>query len=83
MELRRETVSKPLSHVTYHYFDGATYVGAVWQTDADGPWSAHCTTAVKEGLYGHLGDFDSENEALDCLKRRLGGDKTAKGKDAD
>lgn len=87
MNLREEKGNKPLTFQVFHYFDdarqGQTLVGSVWQTDEGGEWSAHCTCDVKEGLYGHLGDFDSKDDALDCLKRRLGGDKTAKGRQGD
>lgn len=86
MELRREDANKVLCHKSYHFYDESRQyplVGSVWQEEKDGPWGAHCTMGVEEGLYGHLGDFDNYGEALDCLKRRVAGDKTAKGKDSD
>ncbi len=86
-KLRSEKADKPLTHRCFHYFDdsreGQKLVGTVWQSDAGGLWSGHCTTGVEEGLYGHLGDFDYQHEAVVCLKRRLLGDKTAKGRNAD
>ena len=75
-------VNKPLSHIVYHYSDAKhQMVGAVWQSDKGGPWSAHCSYSME--LYGHLGDFDNEQDAEACLKRRAMGDKNAKGRDSD
>lgn len=75
-----EKVGKPLTEGCYHYFDGfGCYVGAVWKQD--GEWSAFCTYSTP--VYGHLGDFDSNEAAYECLEKRAAGDKTAKGKGAD
>jgi hypothetical protein len=84
MNLREQVIDKkPLTHQCFHYHDDTrefTYVGAVWQNDEGGKWSAFCTSDVE--LYGHLGDFDDKDVALDCLKRRINGDKSAKGENA-
>lgn len=81
MELHKVEVKKYLTKACYHFYDDSrpqSYIGAVWQDDESGRWSAFCT--VEPPLYGHLGNcFISEKSALECLERRAGGDAEAIG----
>ncbi len=75
VKVRKDAVSQ--SHCNYYI--GKQHIGAVWQDERDGPWSAHCTSGIELGLYGHLGNFETLLLAEKCLLQRAAGDITAKG----